>query len=206
MTDQELQLRLLYAIIVAGKSAKFAEQAMARLFAGLGDGLPFDRIRAWAADGSLDTKLRGARVGNYGKISKAFDALANAGIDLRTCGPAELEAIHGIGPKTARFFIIWTRPDARVAALDVHILRWLGQQGHKAPRQTPQGKRYAELETVFLEEADRRGMTPHQLDAAIWSAGSKYDQGQSFDLVSKLVGENDGDRDRTEIPGQQPGA
>jgi hypothetical protein len=67
MTDRELQLRLLYAIVVAGKSAKFAEQAMARLFAGLGDRLPFDLICAWVADGSLDVRLREARVGNYGK-------------------------------------------------------------------------------------------------------------------------------------------
>jgi 3-methyladenine DNA glycosylase/8-oxoguanine DNA glycosylase len=195
MTDQELQLRLLYAIIVAGKSAKFAEQAMARLFAGLGGGLPFDWIRAWVADGSLDAKLHEARVGNYGKAAKAFSEVAVAGIDLRTCGPAELETIHGIGPKTARFFIIWTRPDARVAALDVHVLRWLKTLGYDAPPQTPSGKRYAELESAFLTEADRRGVTPHILDQQIWSTGSRYDQQQSFDLVSNLVGETHGDRD-----------
>lgn len=204
MTDQELQLRLLYAVIVAGKSAKFAEQAMARLFAGLGNELPFHRIKVWFCNGYLDYRLRLAKVGNYGKIFKAFHEVAFADLDLRTCSPAQLEAIHGIGPKTARFFIIWTRTDARVAALDVHILRWLGQQGYKAPRQTPQGRRYAELEAAFLAEADKRGLTPHQLDAQIWSAGSRYDQGQSFDLVSRLVGETDGDRDRTEVPGQQP--
>lgn len=195
MTDQELQLRLLYAVIVAGKSARFAEQAMARLFAGLGDTLPFNRLLEWVADGTLDARLREARVGNYGKISKAFSALAASGIDLRSCGPDSLEAIHGIGPKTARFFMIWTRHDARVAALDVHILRWMRDLGYDAPRQTPSGKRYALLEAAFLAEADRRGLSPQALDAQIWSAGSRYDQGASFDLVSNMVGVQNGDRD-----------
>lgn len=203
MTDQELQLRLLYAVIVAGKSAKFAEQAMAKLFAGLGDELPFHRIQVWFCNGYLDHRLRMAKVGNYGKVFKAFHQIAFAGLDLRTCSPTQLEAIHGIGPKTARFFIIWTRMDARVAALDVHVLRWLRQQGHDAPRQTPQGRRYAELEAIFLVEADRRGLTPHQLDAMIWSAGSRYDQATSFNMVSDLVGADNGNRDRTEIPGEQ---
>lgn len=187
MTDQELQLRLLYAVIVAGKSAKFAEQAMAKLFAGLGDELPFHRIQVWFCNGYLDHKLRMAKVGNYGKVFKAFHELAFADLDLRTCSPSELEAIHGIGPKTARFFIIWTRRDARVAALDVHILRWLRELGHNAPRQTPQGKKYAELETIFLAEAEKRGLSPQALDAQIWSNGSGYAQNASFDVVSRIV-------------------
>jgi thermostable 8-oxoguanine DNA glycosylase len=136
-----------------------------------------------------------AKVGNYGKVFKAFHEVAFANLDLRTCSPAELEAIHGIGPKTARFFIIWTRQDARVAALDVHILRWMRNLGYDAPRQTPSGKRYAVLEAAFLAEADRRGLSPQALDAQIWSAGSRYDQGVSFDLVSNMVGVQNGDRD-----------
>lgn len=188
MTDQELQLRLLYAVIVAGKSAKFAEQAMARLFVGLGGNLPFDRVRAWVAEGALETRLWEARVGNYSKVLRAFAALAEAGLDLRSCGPADLEAIHGIGPKTARFFIIWTRPLARVAALDVHILRWMRQHGYNAPHQTPpSGKRYAELEAAFLAEADRRELTPRELDEQIWSRGSGLRQDVCFDSVSASV-------------------
>ena len=187
MTDQELQLRLLYAVIVAGKSAQFTERAMSRLFAGLGTELPFDKLRLWIGDNSLETKLRLARVGNYGKISRAFSELISADLDLRNCQPADLENIHGIGPKTARFFTIWTRPDAHVAALDVHILRWLRQQGHNAPLQTPSGKRYADLETIFLAEADRRGLSARELDEQIWSAGANRDQGQIFESLSALV-------------------
>jgi thermostable 8-oxoguanine DNA glycosylase len=183
MTDRELQLRLLFALVVAGKSARFAEQVMNKLFFGFGDALPFDLVRSWASDGSLEYRLRTARTGNYTKISRALPLLANAGLDLRTCQPADLERIPGIGPKTSRFFIIWTRPNARVAALDVHILRWLRGRGYDAPKQTPQGKRYAKLETIFLAEADAMGMTPRALDQAIWSAGSSQDQSQLFDTL-----------------------
>jgi len=188
MSDKELQLRLLYAVIVAGKSAKFAEQAMVRLFSGLGDDLPFTKLRTWISDGSLNTRLREARTGNYDKVSKAFSDIAKAEMDLHIVDPMELEKIHGIGPKTARFFIIWTRPNARVAALDVHILRWLRGLGYNAPRQTPQGKKYTELEQVFLVEADKRGVSPRVLDAQVWSTGSRYDQNASFNLVSDMVG------------------
>jgi thermostable 8-oxoguanine DNA glycosylase len=192
MTDRELQLRLLYAVIVAGKSAKFAEQAMVKLFAGLG-GLPFHWIQTWFHNGCLDYRLRQAKVGNYGKVFKAFHEAAFSGLDLRICSPAELEAIHGIGPKTARFFLIWTRPDVRVAALDVHVLRWLRDLGYDAPRQTPSGRKYAELEAVFLVEAERRGLTPRELDEVVWSAGSNRDQGQIFESLTALVnGETDG--------------
>jgi len=191
MTDRELQLRLLYAVIVAGKSARFAERAMVRLFAGLGDGLPFGSVRTWIADGCLEAKLRDAGTGNYGKISKAFQEIVAADMDLRNCHPKDLELIYGVGPKTARFFIIWTRPDAQVAALDVHVLRWLRSLGYDAPHQTPSRRKYAELEAVFLMEADKRGLTPHQLDAAIWSAGSKRDQEAIFESLSDLVGARD---------------
>jgi thermostable 8-oxoguanine DNA glycosylase len=190
MTEHELQLRLLYAIIVAGKSAKFAEQAMNKLFTGLGDKLPFDIIKSWITENCLEAKLHIARVGNYHKSTKAFTEVATINMDLKNCQPEDLETIYGIGPKTARFFIIWTRPEARVAALDVHILRWLKSIGYNAPRQTPSGKKYSELEKAFISEADKRNLTPRQLDAQIWSAGSQYDQKVSFDIISKLIGEN----------------
>jgi thermostable 8-oxoguanine DNA glycosylase len=99
--------------------------------------------------------------------------LAEAGLNLQTCEPADLEKIHGIGPKTARFWILWTRPDARYAALDVHILRWMRERGHKAPKQTPSApKTYARLEKAFLAEADKRGLTPRELDFKIWQASA----------------------------------
>jgi thermostable 8-oxoguanine DNA glycosylase len=173
MKQEELECRILYAIIVAGKSARFAEQAFKQLF-GTPTTSVFEIVRAWVKEGVLPERLRTARVGNYGKIERAFKELVAAKIDLATCCPEELEKIHGIGPKTSRFYIIWTRPEARVAVLDVHILRWLRKLGHDVPLITPSQPRYARIEKLFLKIADESGLTPRQVDEQIWMKGSNY--------------------------------
>lgn len=172
MTNCELQYRICYAIVVAGKSADFARKALTRLFPAEFNETPFETIKAFIDTGHLCVHLESARTGNYKKIERAFVELATSNIDLRTCSVEQLEAIHGIGPKTARFFILWTRPGVRYAALDVHILRWLRAQGYDAPRSTPSGRKYVLLEKVFLKEADARGLTPGELDAQIWEAAT----------------------------------
>src|SRR5512136_3269453 len=171
--DQEvshLQTCLVYAIIVAGKSAMFASQVIIRLFHS--DSLPFDQVREWIHERRLLQKLKRARTGNYTKLSKALRQLvAIPDLDLRHISVSDLEAVHGIGPKTARFFVLWTRPGAQCAALDVHVLRWLRAQGYDAPRQTPTSrKRYDELESIFLTEAAIRSLTPGEFDRKIWEA------------------------------------
>lgn len=168
-----LQYQLIYAIIVAGKSATFARRAMSQLFNAAD--VPFDRVRTWIREGCLRRKLKAARTGNYTKISKALRQLVSMPqLDLRCIAVSDLEAVHGIGPKTARFFVLWTRPDAQCAALDVHVLRWLRTLGYDAPMQTPTSYvRYTELERVFLKEASLRALTPSELDRKIWEASAK---------------------------------
>lgn len=165
----ELEYRLLYSMAVAGKSAEFADSAMSRFLRDTPSGTtPFQYVR-WLADNSLLTPvLRGARTGNYTKLTLGFRQAAEAAFDLRTISIVQLEAIHGIGPKTSRFFILWTREDANFAALDTHILKWLRYIGHSAPKATPSKAKYAALEKVMLAEAEARGMTARELDSAIW--------------------------------------
>ncbi len=171
MKRSELEYRLLYSVLVAGKSAGFAEAALGRLL-GVGLAEPFGVVRQFIADGGLASALRTSRTGRYALLELCFCALVK--VDPETVTVAELEQIPGIGPKTARFFILWTRPGERHAALDVHVLRWLRTLGHDAPKQTPQSaRRYAELESLFLDEADRLGVTPRELDEAVWSAGAR---------------------------------
>lgn len=176
MNTLELQWHLIYSAVVAGKSAEFADGVMHRLF-NSEDG-PFDQICVWGANGHIERVLREARTGNYKKLTRCLSELVlTRGLDLATCTPAELELIHGIGPKTSRFFILWTRPDAVYAALDVHILRWLSGLGHKVPKATPQSTaRYAQIEKWFLEEARIRGVTARTLDHAVWVEGAGHDE------------------------------
>ncbi len=83
---------------------------------------------------------------------------------------AELEEIPGVGPKTARFFVAYSRDNQQVAILDTHILAWMRDNGHPdAPRATPAaGQAYARWETKFLWECMSRNKTPVELDNIIW--------------------------------------
>lgn len=170
LPTRELEYRILYSIVVAGKSAQFAENAMRSFLACTlsTDYTPFGAIRLMVAEKMLGACIRASRMGNYGKLEKSFAELVAANLDLRTCSPEQLEAIHGIGPKTSRFFIIWTRPDAQHAALDTHVLKWLRFIGHAAPKSTPSKSTYAQFERIVLDEAAARGMTARELDSAIW--------------------------------------
>lgn len=171
----KLEYKLLFAIIVAGKSAKFAEAVMERLFPITGDWTTyFQQLRDWVNAGVLREKIKEARTGNYGKIEKGFTYIAERAWNLETVTIAQLEAIPGVGPKTARFFLLWTDRKERVAALDVHVLRWMATKGYKVPRSTPSGKKYAEIEKQFIAEADKRGVTPRELDFAIWAVGANH--------------------------------
>ncbi len=166
------QWDLFYAIVVAGKTAAFATAATRRVIEAVGDTPLFDWVRL-RSEADVEQVMRQARTGNYGKIGRALRFLCEAQIDLAVCGPADLEQVPGIGPKTSRFFILRQRPDSRYAALDVHVLRWMRDQGYDAPKSTPQGKAYDRLEQQFLAEADARGLLPGQLDWLIWDAAHK---------------------------------
>lgn len=164
----EVETRLIYALLVAGKSAKFAERKLINLLAPMKESEPpFAFLRRQIDNEVLDHWLRTVKTGSYKRLNKAIPMIIN--LDVKTVNLEELEAIHGIGPKTARFFLLWTRPGVRYAALDTHILKWLREIGYDAPKSTPSGKKYAELENIFLAEADKRKMTPRDLDWQIWS-------------------------------------
>lgn len=182
--EHEVQAKLLYSMIVAGKSANFADKATRTLLTiasqmakvTYGKIQPFDLFQQLTSK-QLMYCLRKARTGNYTKLWKAIGcvntAFATKSLDLMTCAPEELEKIHGIGPKTSRFFIMWIRPEEKFAALDVHVLRWLRAKGHDAPKSTPQStKQYRRLELIFLDYAKQMKKTPRDLDYEIWTAGA----------------------------------
>ncbi len=166
-SDAELQEFALFTIIVAGKTARTQAKLLDRYLNSLGTGTPFERINRSILDHSFDSQLVASRLGQYKRLAQAFRNILY--LDLRTCTLEELEAIHGIGPKTARLFIIHTRPDVRMAAIDVHCLKELRAHGYAAPKATPPaGKRYRELEQAFLELADKSGMSVPEYDLAIF--------------------------------------
>jgi hypothetical protein len=171
--DAELQKFILHAIIVAGKNAPFANRAYKQF---IGDVTipPFEYIRLLVASNTLEKRVKEAKTGNYTKIVKAFSQLASSNLNLATCTASDLEQINGIGPKTSRYFLMYTRAEPNCAALDRHILRWLKDLGHKdVPKGTPTAKAYGAWEQIFLEEAKRHGMTAREADTFAWNKYSR---------------------------------
>ena len=116
----------------------------------------------------LGSELWKHKMGQYKRLNKAFRGMVK--INPRTVTLEELEAIHGVGPKTARMLLLYTRPNLEVVPLDTHILKWLKAHGYDAPKSTPSaGKKYRDLERCFIEEAKRRGLTARQFDMEVWS-------------------------------------
>jgi thermostable 8-oxoguanine DNA glycosylase len=84
--------------------------------------------------------------------------------------------------KSARFFLLYSgRKDMRIAALDRHVLAWLRERGYKGvPKHTPaSGSTYAKWEKVFLDEADKAGKKPAELDWEVWSSKARKQKARS---------------------------
>ena len=177
-TKADLELFAVFAVCVAGKNAQQTADKVNDNFRDVATPTkqltPFEAIKNLVNIKVFVAYLKMAKMGQYRRIYRALRDLAESGIDLKTCTVEELEAIHGIGPKTSRFIIMHSRPNQRLATLDTHILRWMRDQGIETPKATPQSKKlYKELEDKFLTLCDKRAILPSQLDLKIWKQYSK---------------------------------
>jgi thermostable 8-oxoguanine DNA glycosylase len=169
-SDHGLQTVILFWIAAAGKKATTAARALNSLLEegrerfGVSD--PFAILDSFGDE--LAESMRSHGMGCYNNKSRSMLALARSGIDLRRCAVEDLEAIPGIGPKTARCFLIHSRRGVRHAGLDTHILKYMRDMGFDAPKSTPAGRKYREIESQFLELADASGMSLSEFDLAIW--------------------------------------
>lgn len=169
-TDEELQLLLLFWICAAGKKASTAARNLSRMLSygkeKFGTDEPFEIVRRFGTD--LADVMKDHGIGCYNNKSKSMLDLAAKNLDLKFCSVSDLESVHGIGPKTARCFLMHSRKDARFAGLDTHALKYMRERGMKVPKSTPSGKKYLELEKKFLQLADMSGKTIAEFDLEIW--------------------------------------
>ena len=162
---------LLYCIVAAGKTAKTQAAKLNEFLKGITK--PFNYIKELVNNEQLYNYLVKSKLGQYKRIEKSFEKVVDLDLDRVTVD--ELVRVKGIGPKTARFFVMHSRKGERVATLDVHILKWLREQGvENVPSQTPQSSlNYNRLEKAFLELAEKMGRTPAELDLQIWREKSQ---------------------------------
>ena len=171
-TDSELQIFWLFCILVAGKNSDTTSRLLTRLLSIVDDSqTPFEALQN-LGEKNLYKLLLDNKTGQYDRIHKAI--LQSLQLNLRNCSRDELMSIYGVGPKTARFFLLHTREFCKEIVLDVHILKWMREKCHimGVPRNTPQN--IDQYET--LAKLCRKLMTQHypdftlaQIDLMIWT-------------------------------------
>lgn len=167
---QSLELHILFWICAAGKKASVAARNLQRLLekgnCKFNTSGPFEIIRGFGQD--LPYELKSHGIGCYNNKARSMLDLVGKEIDLKTCSVLDLESVIGIGPKTARCFLIHTRKDVRHAGLDTHVLKYMRDNGVDVPKSTPGGRKYLELEAKFLQMADKSGKSISEFDLEIW--------------------------------------
>lgn len=173
-TDVELEETILFGVCVAGKNAITTARALDRFLSRahlvyfMKNFLPFQCLRNYEKE-EIAEMLLASGIGCYNIKGESIHKLVNSGINLRTCTEDDLDDIYGIGLKTATLFLMHTREGYRAACLDVHILKHLKKLGYDVPKTTPGSrKKYKEIQKIFLELADKSGLSPADYDLALW--------------------------------------
>lgn len=188
-TKNELEEFLIFSVAVAGKKAEmtarkvddFLHSSKCRPGQELS---PFEYLRHLQDIGSLGHRLQSSRLGQYNRLAEAFSKIARLAEDLKHITVETLESVRGIGPKTARFFCLHSRPNYRAAVLDTHILHFLRDLGYKTPKTTPNGNKYLYWENIFLELCSTLKKSPAELDLSIWSAYAKKEKKELLELIN----------------------
>jgi thermostable 8-oxoguanine DNA glycosylase len=171
-THEQLEEFVLFTICVAGKTAKIqAKKLNDFLLNNNGIDHPFECIKRLDKENKLMDEIKKVKLGQYSRLCESFRQIVK--LNLKTCTISDLENIKGIGPKTARFFMLHSRPNQKIAVLDTHILKYMGSLGIKVPKSTPNGKKYKELESKFIQIAESKGKNIADFDLEIWKYYSR---------------------------------
>jgi thermostable 8-oxoguanine DNA glycosylase len=167
--EANLQAFWIFCVLVAGKNADTATKKVSALLNRSTTQKPFEYFKQLGSVG-LRNSLLSARSGQYERISRALSESCD--LDLKRATSDELDSVYGVGPKTARFFILHTRPLVKVAVLDTHVLKWMTSVGvEDVPKASPTDKKvYEKYERLWLTlyPSHFPNCTPAQADLLIW--------------------------------------
>ena len=184
-TQAELEWFLLFCISTAGKNATVTAkkindgidfthrvkrfQSMGIYSIGCSDtmAINYEYCADWMVDFAQVVKL-----GKYDLIRKSSENIFKNEIHKRldTVTLEELLEIPGVGNKTARFFLMHSRPGFTGAVIDTHIHGWLEKVCQsELPKPTTDAK-YKSLERLWLSmtEVFFPGLPLHVADLATW--------------------------------------
>lgn len=159
---------LLFCILSVGKNSDTASAKLEALLAGKDEWItPFEYLLGQ----NIPELIIQAKTGQYQRVAAAI--LQAIEVDVETVTLEQLQAIHGIGPKTARFFLVHAQ-GKKHAILDTHILKWMRSLFPDVPKATPPAKHYGKWEQLCLMfmQAKFPGYTPLVADLEIWKSQS----------------------------------
>lgn len=131
---------------------------------------PFELI-AQMSRGQLCQLFKDYGIRFFNNKANYVKNLIEAKLNLWNCSLDQLEDIKGIGPKTARYFLLYTRPelDGQIAVIDTHVLKYLQYKGYKVPKTTPaSGGAYKRLENLFIKHKPKH-LNMRSWDLYIWN-------------------------------------
>lgn len=166
----ELEEVILWWILAAGKNGKTAARCLDEFLKKFSfSSSPFDTVRTVDKNLDLAIEMKKCGIGCYNNKAASWRHLVNSNLDLKSCSLEDLESIKGIGPKTARCFLIHSRKNQNYAGLDTHVLKFLKILGYETPKTTPTGKKYTYLEKEFLKLVSILGKSVAEVDLIIWN-------------------------------------
>jgi endonuclease III len=183
-SESELQSFWLFAAFCAGKNSDYAAACLTRLLNKCGDLTPFEYLSS-LGETNVHNALVAARIGQYSRLTRFI--MESVKLDLRTATLADLMGVFGVGPKTARFFLVHSRHDTEHAILDTHILKYLRSHGVETGSQTPTSMAtYLKLEKIFLSiaRAEFPNMSIAAIDLLLWM---KYSGRLENDSVERNI-------------------
>jgi hypothetical protein len=156
-TDDELWEFWLFGLFVAGKNS---DTAAKKLDAFLGER---EDIPQWLESIDLYPELQKHKVGQYTRLTASINS--SLSLDLRDC--SLLDMMGCTGPKTARFFLLHSRPDQRLAVVDTHLFKWANENG--AGLEPKDRYEYKERKVLELKDKLYPDLSYADFDLRVWS-------------------------------------
>jgi len=180
-TKEELQLFLLFCIVVAGKTAYIQAEKLEQFLCSVNERLmlpenvkPFQTIKSAEQHGILFEEIKLAKLGQYKKIFSGFKYISEREYNLNKMTPKILEEIPGVGMKTSRFFLLHsdTFYKDKIAILDTHILKFIKENiDERAPKSTPVIPiTYRFWEDMFLNWCEKNNKNVADFDLEVWKS------------------------------------